>query len=51
MELKFQQLNLEYKKKSAEINRRKDEVNLNKYQVLLAIRMETAAKRTKFAHP
>lgn len=45
MELKFQQLNLEYSKKSAEINRRKDEVNLNKYQLLLAIRMETAAKK------
>ena len=45
MELKFQQLNLEYSKKSAEINRRKDEVNREKYRLLLAIRMETAAKK------
>lgn len=44
-ELKFQQLNLEYAKKSAEINRRKDEVNREKHRLLLAIRMETAAKK------
>ena len=45
MELKFRQLNLEYQKKSADINRRKDEVSREKYRRLLAIRMETAAKR------
>ena len=44
-ELKFRQLNLEYQKKSAGINRRKDEVSREKYRRLLAIRMETAAKR------
>ncbi len=38
-------LNMEYTKKSNDINRRKDDVSREKLNRLLAIRMETAAKK------
>ncbi len=38
-------LNMEYTKKSNDINRRKDDVSREKLNQLLAIRMETAAKK------
>ncbi len=43
--MELSRLNLEYSRKSNEINRRKDEVNRYKYQRLLSIRMEAAAKK------
>lgn len=45
LELEFSKLNAEYARRSNDINRRKDEVAREKYRRLLAIQMETAAKK------